>query len=288
MDRYIPLKQESTKSPTWPATARRYIMISLCGKFCVCWIALACILIPPCSGDILLEFSNRTESLNRRTDVEFVSDDRSEIWLGDGVARWNARDGRSYILDLRRDRFLVMYHSRKKYQIFQAPLILENLLKGEDSASYDEVKKFLKATVTIEDQEQPLFIEGRNVKFYHWSITHSAGEENVKAWTTKDIEVDEKLYDALLINSNTLNIATSQWFAQVAESPGVTVKYEVVTDIGYRLSKKTTTLVSVEEHPFSKSRYRAPEGYEKVDFKPSDVFSIVKNPPRKPRVGYTD
>jgi hypothetical protein len=254
-----------------------------------CWLFFVGMVTAPCCGDLLLEFKNRVESLDRHTAKEFISDSRTQIWLGKDVARWNLEKGVSYILDLSQDVFFIVYHSKKTYQTFQAPIILEKLLADEASRAYEEVKRILAPTVTAEGQGQPLFIGKWQTNPYHWSMnTAVANEVSVKAWVSEGLGVDEDLYDALLLNRNTLNIVTTQWFPHVVALEGVVVKYELVTDSGRLRRKETDTLVAIAEHPFEAARYLIPEGYEEIAFDSKDVFVIDRLQAEKPRVRYAD
>lgn len=230
-------------------------------RLAVTAILMSGALLPRCHADVLLDYKTTSESyFGRQSEGGF------QVWLGENAARLDLSGSVSYVVDLREKKMLILDHVQHVFQVLTLPVRLEQYFEGEEAANY-EFAMSLKPTVKLDAQGPSDEVGEWRTDLYVWSIVNSPTHRiELKKWLSRDLKVDEGLYNKLMSSYNALSLGPSQWIDRVLEPEGIAVRTEYASERYQGTWRTTSVLDSIREHPASEERYRAPSSYSEKSF----------------------
>lgn len=243
-------------------------------------LVVACSTSLPCHGDTLLKVKEVEEVEKLLSGAQSTTEGYVQTWLGADLARLDL-GATSYVLDLRQDRFIILDHADKRYQIVEIPVDLSSMVRDEAAFTYENLQARNRPAINVESREPADAVDSWSTELVHWSISAGRAEIEFKQWLSRDLEVDEKLYKALWSNYHALNAFHHQWLTKTLELEGIPVKIVAKRDDGRHIRQKVQQLESVTEQEPPPGHYRLPDGYEPADLIPELFYAFVR--PSVPR-----
>ncbi|MDZ7831322.1 MAG: hypothetical protein U5L07_06190 [Desulfobacterales bacterium] len=221
-------------------------------------------------ADVYLKQEQHTDAVTIMGQKQPATDVVSEIWItSEGIRTDTAAESTIMLLD--EEKIILLDHTDNTYQVRPMGMdkMMEQSVKGqspeEKAAMQGMMKNMMKMDVSVTATGESQTIRGWDCKKYRVTMDTMMGKSVNEIWATKDLNVDQELYDrlntALMAAMPGMQKGLKKIQAEMKKIKGVQVKTLSTQQIMGKERTTTTELLDYKEAEAPAGHLEIPSGY---------------------------
>jgi len=231
------------------------------------------LLTPPLiKADILIKKVKHTDEATMLGETRPAKDEEGTTWISKDKMREDMGEN-STIVRYDIQKIYILNHSEKTYSEIDMPINLEEIVPAEGK----QILQTIQISAKVSDAGETMTIKDWKCKKYQVEVNASLMGMNmpmtIELWTSKDLGIDQKIYNRFLKELLSLNPMTKDLVEEFEKIEGYPVRSLFSMSVMDTETKSKEEVVSVEEKDAPEETYELPEGYTLKPFNPFEQES---------------
>lgn len=226
-------------------------------------------------GDHFIKQTNHTDAVEIMGQKQPAVDDTMSIWMTDGKACMQSKDGKSYIMFMEDMKLYAVDHAAKTYTVMPMDFsaIFDEATEGldeEEQGDADMAAAMMKQMaaniqITVTPTSETKTIKDWNTTKYVMDMTMPMGKTTTELWVTDDLDIDYEAFKSVANSQMAAMPGYQKVLAETQKIKGVPVFSVTETMVMGSAIKSTSEILEFTEKDAPAGIFDIPEGYKEVD-----------------------